>query len=53
MSFGEGVRFVRGEIFLSPEFEQKSQREVTLFLEIPEFPTNTLCDRLTEASVPK
>ena len=32
----------RGEIILSPEFRTKFQREVPLFLEITEFPFNTV-----------
>jgi len=39
--------------FLSPEFRTKFQREVSLFLEIPEFPYNTVWDRWKEASMPK
>jgi len=39
--------------FLSPEFRTKFQREVPLFLEITEFPFNTVSDGWKEAHVPK
>jgi len=39
--------------FLSPEFRTKFQREVPLFLEITEFPFNTVKDGWKEAQVPK
>ena len=38
---------------LCPEFRTKFQREVPLFLEITEFPFNTVQDRLKEAHMPK
>jgi len=39
--------------FLSPKFRTKFQRGVPLFLEITEFPINTVWDGLKEAHVPK
>ena len=39
--------------FLSPEFRTKFQREVLLFLEIIEFPFNTVQDGWKEAHTPK
>ena len=39
--------------FLSPEFGTELQREVPLFLYIPEFPYNTVCDRSKEAHMPQ
>jgi len=39
--------------FLSPEFRTKFQREVPLFLEITEFPFNTVYDGWKEAHMPK
>ena len=39
--------------FLSPDFRIKFQREVPLFLEITEFPFNTVQDRWKEAHMPK
>ena len=38
---------------ISPEFGTKSQREVPLFLELPEFPYNAMQDKSKEASMPK
>ena len=43
----------RGEIFLSPEFGTKFQREVLIVLKIREFPYNTVQDKLRVASKPK
>jgi len=39
--------------FLCPEFGAKFQREVPLFLKLPEFLYNTVWDRWKEAPVPK
>jgi len=39
--------------FLSPEFRTKFQREVPLFLEITEFPFNTVLEGWKEAHMPK
>jgi len=39
--------------FLSPEFGTKFQTEVPLFLEIPEFPFNTVYHMWKEAAIPK
>jgi len=39
--------------FLSPEFWTNFQREVPLFLEITEFPFNTVLNRWKKAHMPK
>jgi len=39
--------------FLSPELGAKVQREVPLFLKVPEFPYNAVQDMWKEAPVPK
>jgi len=38
---------------LSSEFGTQFQKDITLFLEILEFPCNTVCDEMREAFMPQ